>query len=42
MVAFGDVEVNGPDSSQYITEKNKDESVPDPGPEFYWSFVAAH
>jgi hypothetical protein len=25
----------------YVTEKNKDESVPDPGQSFYWSFVAA-
>jgi hypothetical protein len=26
----------------YVTEKNKDESVPEPGQSFYWSFVAAH
>jgi hypothetical protein len=26
----------------YVTEKNKDESVPEPGRSFYWSFVAAH
>lgn len=26
----------------YVTDKNKDESVPEPGRSFYWSFVAAH
>jgi hypothetical protein len=27
----------------YVTEKNKDETVPDnPGQSFYWGFVAAH
>jgi len=26
----------------YIEEKNKEESVPEPGRSFYWSFVAAH
>ena len=26
----------------YVTDKNKDESVPEAGPSFYWSFVAAH
>ena len=26
----------------YVTDKNKDESVPEPGRSFYWSFLAAH
>ena len=26
----------------YVMDKNKDESVPEPGRSFYWSFVAAH
>lgn len=26
----------------YVTQKNKDESVPEPGRSFYWSFLAAH
>lgn len=26
----------------YVTEKNKDESVPEPGRKFYWSFLTAH
>jgi hypothetical protein len=26
----------------YVTEKNKEESAPEPGRSFYWSFVAAH
>lgn len=26
----------------YVTEKNKDESVPQPGQSFNWSFLAAH
>jgi len=26
----------------YVTDKNKDESVPEPGRSFYWSFVAAY
>jgi hypothetical protein len=26
----------------YVTDKNKDESVPEPGRSFYWNFVAAH
>jgi hypothetical protein len=26
----------------YVTDKNKDESVPEPGRSFYWSFVATH
>ena len=26
----------------YVTEKNKEESAPEPGRSFYWNFVAAH
>lgn len=26
----------------YVTEKNKEESAPEPGRSFYWSFVEAH
>ena len=26
----------------YVTDKNKDESVPEPARSFYWNFVAAH
>jgi hypothetical protein len=30
------------EGTNYVTDKNKDEFVPEPGQSFYWSFLAAH